>query len=234
MEKASTLDLNLVIDLTLIAHKSNMSSVSESGASYLLGRLAILPFPYRDVPSGPYTNIMFTEEQLKKVFPIVGRVGSRILNGSEQVNRSLQAVFSEPGLAKDFVHGRRQQVRDYFIMRCISHIELSGTGSDSDGRFMKTVAMEGSLSDTWFGGNGNWGGKNVRFTIQKNTKDDSDEEIGWAILRDDVDGEEHPKTCWWAPCSENLPVPPLAGWVPRDELATGNPTIKYILNESVG
>eukprot|EP00956_Cyclotella_meneghiniana_P012754 scaffold18149_cov48-Cyclotella_meneghiniana.AAC.6 len=209
MENALTLNLNLVIDLTLIAHESNMSSVFQSCIVYLLRRLIIQPFPYRGKGSSPYTNIMFTEEQLKKIIAILGQSGYDnhltrkfiiVLNESDQVNRSLQDVLNDPGVAKDFVHSRRQKVSDYFIMRCISRIEVSGTGRNADGGFKKTT----------------------------------DKEIGWAILRDEVDGEEDLKTCWWAPCSENLPVPPLAGWVPYDELATGHPTIKYILNESVG
>ena len=68
---------------------------------------------------------------------------------------------------------------------------------------------------------------------------------GWAIVRRypptrlDEDGEPDPDSivkqkCFIAPYSKNRKRPPLRGWVSVDQLAYGNPTIKYILNESIG
>eukprot|EP00956_Cyclotella_meneghiniana_P014120 scaffold20986_cov42-Cyclotella_meneghiniana.AAC.1 len=236
LHQAYKLDLHLVIDLTAIAHQTNMGKVFEFGIRYLLGKFR---YGVRRVRQGQKSSaIMFTEEHLKKIFPLLKLLSPyddtyelyehelleledtlvQVLHRPDGINKSLTDMLNEPGVEKLLVAYYRQSENKDLIKKCISLIELSGTGQRNlDGPFIGYFSGWRRIAT-------NDGGR-LTFMIER-TKKDGDEV--WAIVRYPAN-----KIYWWAPYSQNLSVPPLRGWVPCDELAKGNPTLKYILNETV-
>jgi len=243
LEKNFTLDLDLIIDLVNVAHKANFDAATKEGINYIYKKLNSV--------GTPYGRMMFTEEHLIKLAPILQysrdnweRMGlingetSRLINDLDQVSENFP---------KQFVSDCKSWEEYDLLKRCISHIELSGSKCKADGNFEKDMNCWDVYSDlderTY-----TWGGETVTFRIQY-WEDDSFE--GWAIVRrtppiliaedgeSDDDGELDYDSivetrCWIAPYSKNRKRPPLRGWVSSDPMARGNPTIKYVLRESIG
>ena len=126
------------------------------------------------------------------------------------------------------------------MYQCISHIELIGTTCNADGAYERDWPCWDSFQQPEER-TARWGGQRVTFEIKFLKENDYE---GWAIVRRnpqeyDEDGvrifddDIVEKRCWIAPCTTNRKHPPLKGWVPCDPLASGNPTIKYILNNSI-
>lgn len=63
VDKSLKLDLDLVIDLTTIAHEANLSAAFQRGIDYLLWKL--------DHPNLTLGRGMFIEEHLKKILPLL-------------------------------------------------------------------------------------------------------------------------------------------------------------------
>ena len=229
LEQSYKLNLHLIIDLAVIAHQTNMKEVFEDGIDYLLKKL-----------SG--SMIMFTEEHLQKILPLLkhlpsnfstnsglSRLGRTLaaLHGPERDDKSLTDMLNEPGVEKILVAHCREKAGNDLINRCISEIQLCGTGRRMvDGPFSRNI-------QGWRGNTVLFEGVSVRFWIKRATKDG--EEV-WAIVCNPfarLNDESQQEIYWWAPYSQNLYMPPLRGWVPCNELAKGNPTLKYILNETV-
>ena len=64
---------------------------------------------------------------------------------------------------------------------------------------------------------------------------------GWAIVGKtlpeiDENGDENDDTVvtkilWRCPNSQNIPLPPRDGWIPVDDLAHGEPTVSYRVDD---
>lgn len=134
---------------------------------------------------------------------------------------------------RDFADSCRHWHHVKFLLKCISHFELSGTNCNADGIF----GGDGHDGMQYKGGDrtATWGRQRVKFAVQYIERKGVDV---WAIVRytppADEDEDEKYEICWYAPYSENWSVPPVIGWVPGDALARGYPRLKYILHETIG
>ena len=244
-ELSYKLDLDLVIDLTVIAHKSNLGTPFALGCKYLLKKLGTFSKYGLD---RPYSCIMFTEEHLKKILPVLKHTPipndnflcnvRYILSDGKSENDG--DVFEQPGAEKRYISHSSNQLHARLLQRCIHSVELYGTGINADGLFVRDEDDSfsyhgGARIAEWYDGRGR-GTHNYRFVIKYTSRG---EESGWAIMRYRFlsnQGEDNPpvrKICWWSPYSKHLDVPPMKGWVPHDPLARGNPWLKYNLNETI-
>lgn len=238
MERSLTLDLDMVIDLTVICHEANIRLAFEKGILYLAHKMTEFRIP----PGHPYGNVMFEVKHLKKIFPLLRHAPldpytHDMINYmmSAQSVETLEDIIDRPRVEKEFYSYCQYQHTENLLLMCISRIELTGTGVDADGPYSRD-----SVNDPFkkFGNPPiSWGGQWVKFEIRRSF---NGKQNRWAILRveltqlllpDDVDKEY--KLCWWAPYSGSM-LPPLAGWVPVDPMARSNPRIKYCLKSSIG
>ena len=243
LEDENALDLELFIDLAIIAHKATFrDAFGDHYKDYLLDTM--------ENEGCRYNRTIFTEEHLKKVFPLLkenptfGRTELSLMLetmlGNSPGEKSLDEMLDTPNIDKIFVQYCSNSYHTRLLRKCIRKIQLNGTDCKADGLFVKSLFDEncydcGHRTD-------NWGGEVVKFQIKYTTRDDvHGKESGWAIVRyvpnedeeDDNDEYTDYKICWWAPYSKNLNVPPFEGWVSQDPRACGDPQITYILRESV-
>ena len=243
MENSYTLDLELIIDLTSVAHEANFKSAFKTGLDYLLNKLA-------DSDYGrlrQYGRCMFTEKHLKRVFPMIKdtslpntHIGilKSLLDGEDE---SLEELVNRPNIEKEFINTCKDLRHQHLLYHAISHLVVSGA-DPADGKY-ETHGF--NMGFYHAGGNDNrvtaWSNQRVKFKIHYTSRGEED---GWAIVRyvppppttdsDEEDPEYEYKICWWAQYSKNMCLPPISGWVPHDPLAHRNPTIKYILRKSIG
>lgn len=191
---------------------------------------------------------MFTEEHLKKIFPVLKHTPlpndyisniRRIL--SEKISESDNEVFEQPGAEKRYISYSSNMLNRRLVLRCIHSIELCGTGINADGLFAQEDDYDfdyrgGDRTAEWFDGRGE-GNHIYNFAIRYTNRGEED---GWAIVRyrylpnqEEDDYSPIYKICWWAPYSKQMDTPPLKGWVPHDPLARGNPWLKYNLKETI-
>ena len=235
MEKSYTLDLDLIVELLCVAHEANLDSAFKGGMTYIWARI-------NRIGDTPYGRTMFTEEHIKKLAPLLKHCRDiRHPCCSSLVVEGNSMDLQHKDFPKEFVAVCEKWEVENLLERCIDEIELSGTKCSADGAYYQfdseNFYQPEDEERTWV-----WGEQRVSFAI-KFLKDNDYE--GWAIVRinpqeydeDGVAVEINPdfeKRCWIAPYSKNRKYPPLKGWIPSDPLATGNPTIKYILNKSIG
>jgi hypothetical protein len=88
-----------------------------------------------------------------------------------------------------------------------------------------------------------WAGVQVHYKVVRVTDVDKEgwyivgvpenDEDGNEVLESDEDGDgEAFKFFWRCPNSQNLPLPPWDGWIPVDELAGGQPTVSYRVDDN--
>ena len=253
MEKRYTLDIDLIIDLVIVAHKANMDDVFKQGIKYILLKMNSTEIPYG--------SLMFTESQLEKLRPVLKYAKECRYEGCSPpplVRALLDSSIEQSNFPKEFIQVSQQSNERDLLRNCISHIELSGAGC-ADGSYKQTDGKywEGDRYeqvDEHHGGRreGRWDGVPVSYWIQywelRNDVDlqqDQDNFVGWSIVRRypavgpfDEDGDvDHAsvlkKKCWIAPHSTNLKYPPLKGWIPYDQTERGKPTMEYILEEKI-
>ena len=230
MEKKQKLDLDLIIDLVIVAHKANMEDALKPGLRYIWRKL--------QSSQVPYGRLMFTETQLTRLLPVL-KYSKANWRRLDLYNTDLD--LEEDDFAKEFVSSSQRWENNSLLSRCISHIELSGTTCNADGEFTQCFGCwdrykpDEERKDRW-------GGHQVTFRVQYWEPKDEDTYKGWAIVRKypptgmDEDGDPigvDKKKCWVATQSTNHRYPPRKGWVSCDPLAKGNPEIKYILNEEI-
>ena len=245
MEETSTLDLDLIIELVNVAHKSNLEGAFKAGINYIWDKMTSV-----DRRIG---RLMFTESMLTSLKPALiyardNRQSLELHDVHERNVMSATQTFEDDSFAKEFVSSCQQWDEFNLWRRCISHIELSGSTCEADGEFGKDISCwdryrpENERSTKWGGQNVHW--RIQHWTRQHRDNDCGDDFEGWAIVRRslptefDDDGFAVPesiikKKCWVAPYSKNYRRPPCKGWVSVDPLARGKPKIKYVLNESV-
>ena len=245
LEDENELDLELVIEMAIIAHKATFQEVFDDYCrDYLVGTM--------ESEECRYNRTIFTEEHVRKIFFLLkenptSELGESKLNlmlesmlGTRTGEKSIVEMLDTPNIDKIFVQYCSNSYHTRLLRKCIRKIQLNGTDCKADGLFVKSNLVEncydsGHRTD-------NWGGEVVKFQIKYTTRDDvHGKESGWAIVRyvpnedeeDDNDEYTDYKICWWAPYSKNLNVPPFEGWVSQDPRACGDPQITYILRESV-
>lgn len=203
---------------------------------------------------------MFSEDHIEKLASTLQYARDNQILTCRTTGLPVDDRFEDLDYARKHVTGCQRWEEKRMLVNCISHIRLSGTNCEADGDFPCTDQSK-HYTGEWCFQDGdpddrfaNWGGQRVTFSIKKYYEGGSSAENnyeGWAIVRRwqrpgfepelDEDGEVIPgeddgmieKLCWIAPYSYNQNLPPFDGWVPADPLAKGNPTIKYMLNESL-
>jgi len=231
MEKKGTLDLDLIIDLVIVAHKASLEDALKPGLVYIWRKL--------QSSRTPYGRLMFTELQLKRLMPVLkySKANRQLLRLDIHSEMDLEAE----NFPKDFVSSRQSWEKDMLLSRCISHIVVSGTSCNADGDFTyDRLSWDQYKPDEER--TVRWGGHQVTFRVQYWEPKDEDTYKGWAIVRKypptgmDEDGDPigvDKKKCWIAPYSTNHQYPPFTGWISADPLARGKPTIKYVLRDEI-
>jgi hypothetical protein len=109
----------------------------------------------------------------------------------------------------------------------VARIKLSGTGCNADG-ICTNLSRYGCEYDC--NRRGRWAGVQVNFKV---VLVEDVNKGGWNIVGvpDEEDGDENIKILWRCPNSQNLPLPPQDGWIPVDELARGQPTVSYRVDD---
>jgi hypothetical protein len=238
LEKSHKLDLDMVIDLTVIAHEANLALAFEEGMSYLLRKMNAGDY---GSPIKGYGRMMFTEKRLNRIFPLMKHytISSydtksiiRIVNRGN--NMTVEQALEQSAAVRTFANWCNYRHHTDYLQKCISHFELYGTNSKADGTFGGNGHWPGRR---YQGGDrtARWGRQTVQFEIQCIERNGEDV---WAVVRctppPDDDDEVQYQICWYAPYSGNMSFPPMIGWVPDDVFASGYPKLKYILHESIG
>jgi hypothetical protein len=167
LEQAYELDLDLIIDLTEVAHNANLSKAFERGISYLGGKLR--GGIYWSLPGTPYDRVMFTEEHVSRIFPLLKHCPlpndyiTSISFHLNCANMNREEMFEQPGIEKVYVSSSHQQLQYRLLRKCISHIELTGSTCNADGIFER----EEYECYTYEGGDrtATWGRERVKFAI---------------------------------------------------------------------
>merc|ERR1712129_97596 len=237
-----------IIDIVIVAHKSNMEDTFKEGMKYIW-------FKLNSIRHG---SLMFTEAQLEKLQPVLeySKENSHRL-GLGIISLPTTTKLEEKDFPKHFISECQKEDAHEFLDSCISHVEISGSGSGADRKYEKDLfdlytPMNEEERVRVPGEKGWWDGQQVSFRVQywvpdseyngTDPTDDEDKFKGWCIIRripptqvdeDDPYPPSVKKICWIAPHSTNFKYPPLRGWIPYDPLARGNPTLKYLLNDSI-
>ena len=241
MEKNHTLDLELVIDLTIKAHQANLNTAFNKGIGYLWSKMKSRG------KDSTYGRTMFTEEHLNRILPVL-KYFHRSQREALQIGSNTRRMdrLDQPGFAREFVSDSHKHAVGNLLEQCMSHIVVSGTSCNADGEFFlvpTSTCWVYESEDSEYPEESRhelWGGQRVIFRLEY-IIDASFE--GWAIVRyregtrfdefGDQQGEENvvPDKCWIAPYSKGKRFPPTEGWTSADPLARGEPTIKYVLHE---
>ena len=129
MEKRYTLDIDLIIDLVIVAHKANMDDIFKQGMKYILNKMNSTEIPYG--------SLMFTESQLEKLRPVLKYAKECRYEGCSPpplVRALLDSSIEQSNFPKSFIQGSQQSNERDLLSNCISHIELSGAGC-ADGSY---------------------------------------------------------------------------------------------------
>lgn len=70
LEKSHKLDLDTVIDLTVITHQANLTTAFKEGMCYLLRKMNTWEYQ-EGPPLEGYSRVIFTEKRIKKIFPLM-------------------------------------------------------------------------------------------------------------------------------------------------------------------
>ena len=252
MEKTFSIDIDLIIDLVIAAHKANIEGLFNDGMRYIFTKMESM--------NTPYGRLMFTESQLEKLRPVLKYAKESGHAGyiTRYFHRKIGVICEDEDFPKKYISLVQHQDDQNLLRHCISHIEVSGTTCNADGCYARCFGWDKYTPKAVFNEEGRertrrwqWGGQQVSFRVQywKPQHPDDSNSIdcfeGWSIVRRspptgpfDEEGEVDlgnviKRKCWIAPNSTNRKYPPLKGWVPCDPLARGNPTIKYILNDAI-
>lgn len=232
LEKKHKLDLDLVIDLLIVAHKANLEDALEPGLIYIWEKLQSTDFPYG--------RLMFTESHLTKLVPVLkyAKANRKRLGFSICVDFDFEAE----DFPKTFVTSVQTWENNNLLRRSISRIVVSGTACNADGSYSQGDYGFWDVYQPEEERTTRWGGHQVTFDVQYWEPTDEDTYKGWAIVRkysptgfdedgDPIDGDK--KKCWIALHSTNHRFPPRTGWISCDALARGEPKVKYVLNDEI-
>ena len=235
-ETKLSVDVDLLIDLVVIAHETNLSRAARVGVMYIWGKLRLPREP-------PYNRTMFTESHLEKVLPAMLHElsGAAWPGGGPLYNPGYPFPnLDEPDFPKVFARVSIQQTEEALLHSCIKHIKLSdvecvvnGRRYDIGGTCKKGTVISGRCYEYV-----STGGM-VNFKIRKMLYDEVHFQ-GWAIVV--LIDDEVEEICWVAPCSTALNFPPKRGWkkwkksesdslFESEEKKHLTPTITYILNK---
>ena len=208
-EKQPTLDLNLRVDIFVLADRLGLKQAYEACLEDF--RL--------------YNKIMLTEDHLKKLAPLIAKEKNLL----DYMNSAKEDVLS-PLWPRTFVLEQSLIVAEQALKQSIPKILLSGCGEDKilvrdsndDGIFRATYMVK-------------WGpdiNNAVRFALLRRAGSD------WGINGErfpgrDEDGHRDLSVIvtiplWRAPNSANMPLPPITGWQAVDELAAVGLKLQYI------
>jgi hypothetical protein len=173
MEKNYSLNLELVIDLTVTAHQANLNNAFVEGIEYLSDKMG-------DSGDETYGRTMFTKEHLNRILPLF-KHSSRNEGGWFEVDggwRNFDNV-DEPGYAKEFVIDSHKFAYQTLLTKCISHIQVSGISRRADGVF-RPIGNGLVRRYEAYDRPGVWGRQRAIFQL-KYIDDDKTFE-GWAIV----------------------------------------------------
>ena len=236
-EKTYSVDVDLIINLLVVAYGANMEDVLNEGMKYIWAKMGS-----DDIP---YGRLMFTDAQLDKLLPLIKHTKPEGASGL------LSDMIEQPDFSKKYISNVQGQAEFILLMHCISHIEVLGTDCDADGSYETIGGWNNYEQCDDYNSTFQWGDQQVSFRVMYGVPislqgcQDEDKFEGWSIVRRspptgpfyedwEVDiGSVVIKKCWIAPHSTNDRIPPLKGWIPCDPLAKGNPTIKYVLKDYI-
>lgn len=233
-EQDLSLDIDVIIDSVVIALEANLEAAYRQGMRYIWKSM-------KSFTQTPYGRTMFTEDQIRKLVPALQHFRSSEYEDIRKYGGlGLLERVELPSFPQQFVSKGCSLYNNWLLQQCISHIELSGTHCNADGKFdiNSCLSSFNYTSDR----QARWDGEMMTFSIERQTSEEFD---GWAIIRstivqNDEDGDPDydtivDKLCWVAPGSRNHFFPPRASncWKSFDPLATGSPKIKFILNEEI-
>ena len=209
-EKQPTLDLNLRVDIFLLADRLGLKQVYEACLE-----------DFRQ-----YNKIMFTEDHLKKLAPLIAKERNLL----DYMDSAKEDVLS-PLWPRTFVLEQSLIAAEQALKLSIPKIQilLSGCGRDK-------ILARHSNDDSIFRSNCliKWPDIDnaVRFALLRRAGSD------WGIYGErfpgrDEDGHRDLSAIvtiplWRAPNSANMPLPPITGWQAVDELAAVGLKLQYI------
>jgi hypothetical protein len=181
-----------------------------------------------DDPTGG--GIIFTENHIRKLVPLIIKeddlyqIVASILHGSGIKSRE---DLRSPLFPRALLMTYTQWVTRTMLEKEVARIKLSGTGCNADG-ICTNLSRYGCEYDC--NRRGRWAGVQVNFKV---VLVEDVNKGGWNIVGvpDEEDGDENIKILWRCPNSQNLPLPPQDGWIPVDELARGQPTVSYRVDD---
>ena len=217
-------NLNCFVDAVLLADAANLNEAKKVGVAWLHQT-----FNSTDSHTGA---IIFTENHISKLVPLIIKEDNlfrvvKAFYGNGTI-KSKEDLWS-PLFPRALVMAYREWETHRILTKEISHIMLSGTGCKADGIYTRESSIYFIIYESRR--RGRWAGVQVDFTVIQ-LRD------GWAIIcetlpeyREEGDGNYVKKVLWHCPNSQNIPLPPRDGWIPVDELAGGQPTVRYCMND---
>jgi len=215
-EKDETVDLQLGIDILLLADRMNLEKAYKAGVEAL--RFQLLRHD---------TRILFTEEQIKMLVPVIAKEDTLSLLALRRLDIEKQDILSSL-FPKCFVqHLALWETREQ-LDETIRAIRLSRSRSTADGEYSSD-----DYCDEYFTSDdrtGRWDGQEVNYhirrvgphwEIQGETEQQYDEN-GNGV------GDVETKTLWRSANTANRALPPQAGWERIHPEVRGTPEIEYI------
>jgi hypothetical protein len=233
-------NLDCIVDAVLLADAANLIEAKNVGVAWLY---KTFHFSTDDPTDG---GIIFTENQIRKLVPLLIKednlylIVESIFHGSDVNGGS--GIKSKEDLRSPLFPWALVMAYKSFGTRIvlaeeIARIKLSGTGCNADGICTNSYSY-GHVYEC--NRRGRWAGVQVHFKVV--LVEDVDQG-GWSIVGEEIDGDSNEvleidedgdeafKLLWRCHNSQNLPLPPQDGWIPVDELARGQPTVSYRVDD---
>jgi len=204
-DDSTTPDLDLCIDMIVAAKNHNLVEVYNAAVEYFVGKFERIE-----------TRKMFTRNHLVKLASVIAEDESLLRAVGFTVEDVLSSLFPSAFAWKN----------DLFV--AVKRVKLSDTKVNADGDYTIKYSGRASWCQKWF----NCPSPNpfvqerfrFKFFMMEGVTENNDGK-DWEIVG--VNDAEEKVILWRAPNSAHQPLPPQTGWVAVDELAIGDPTVKY-------
>jgi hypothetical protein len=229
-------NLNCFVDAVLLADAANLNEAKHVGVAWLHKAFY--------ATDSQTDAIVFTEKHIRKLVPLIIKednlyetVKSFFFDSSGINSIKSKEDLRSPLFPCALVMAYELCETRAVLAEEISRIKLSGTGCNADGICTSiTSGYDGYDCNR----RGRWAGVQVHFKV---VLVEDMYQGGWSIVGEkidgdsievleiDEDGDEAFKLLWRCPNSQNQPLPPQDGWIPVDELARGQPTVSYRVDD---
>ena len=167
MEKTFSIDIDLIIDLVIAAHKANIEGLFNDGMRYILSKMESM--------NTPYGSLMFTESQLEKLRPVLkyAKESGHAGYTTRYFHRKIGDICEDEDFPKKYISLVQHRDDQNLLRHCISHIEVSGTTCKADGCYAGCFGWDKYKPKAVFNEEGRertrrwqWGGQQVSFRVQ--------------------------------------------------------------------